>query len=101
MIPPWLFVGFIVATLIGALLHLVLGGGAGRFLFFLVLAWIGFGVGQLAGSIAGWQFLNFGEIAAIPAVLGALLFSLAGYWLSPPESKDSAAQKTKSRQKEK
>ncbi len=100
MIPPWLFVGFITATLIGALLHLLFGGGAGRFLFFLVLAWVGFGAGQVFGSVSGWQLANLGQIYTIPAVLGALLFSLAGYWLSPPPSNANKSQKSKSRSKE-
>jgi len=79
--PAFVF-GFLVATLLGAAFHLWRGGGLGRLLLYLILAWLGFLAGQgLAGHFA-WTFARVGPLHLGAAVAGSLLFLGAGHWLS-------------------
>jgi hypothetical protein len=72
---PTLTFGFVIATLIGAGFHLVLGGDARRLAMFLIAGWIGFALGQLVGDIVGFEivlgFLDVGPLHTAAAVLGA------------------------------
>jgi hypothetical protein len=79
---PAFFLGLILSTLYGALFHLWRGGNAGRLFLYLVLAWVGFWLGQL---IAGYLKLSFdlvGQIHIFFSTLGSLAFLAIGYWLS-------------------
>lgn len=79
---PTIILGFIISTLFGALFHLWRGGGAVRLLFYLLLGWVGFWLGQGFASKLGWTFDKLGPIHIGTASLGSILFLLAGYWLS-------------------
>jgi uncharacterized membrane protein YeaQ/YmgE (transglycosylase-associated protein family) len=79
---PTIILGLILSTLYGALFHLWRGGNAGRLLLYLVLAWIGFWVGQLVGNTLNISFDKLGQLHVILASLGSLIFLALGYWLS-------------------
>jgi len=79
---PALVLGFIISTLFGAIFHFWRGGGPGRLLFYLCLAWAGFGIGQFAASKFGWGYDKLGSIHIVTATLGSVLFLGVGYWLS-------------------
>jgi uncharacterized membrane protein YeaQ/YmgE (transglycosylase-associated protein family) len=79
---PTLLLGFIVSTLYGALFHLWRGGNAGRLLLYLVLAWIGFWLGQFIGNYLKLTFDIYGQLHLVIATLGSLIFLAVGYWLS-------------------
>jgi uncharacterized membrane protein YeaQ/YmgE (transglycosylase-associated protein family) len=79
---PTLFLGLILSTLYGAVFHLWRGGNAGRLLLYLLLAWIGFWLGQLIGNYLHVSFDTLGQLHLITATLGSLLFLAIGYWLS-------------------
>lgn len=77
---PILTFSFIIATLIGAAFHLLVGGDIRRFALFLLSAWSGFGVGHLAGVVFDLNLLNIGSLHLLPAVMGAglaLVFTFA------------------------
>ena len=59
---PTLILGLILSTLYGALFHLWRGGNAGRLLLYLVLAWVGFWLGQLLGNILHLSFDTLGQL---------------------------------------
>ena len=40
---------------------------------FLVAGWIGFGLGQLAGTLIGWNAVMVGEVHLIEATAGSLM----------------------------
>jgi hypothetical protein len=65
----------VIATLIGAGFHLLLGGDARRLAMFLIAGWVGFALGQLVGDIVGLEivfgFLDVGPLHMVTAVLGA------------------------------
>lgn len=81
---PTLLLGAILATLYGALYHLVRNGGFRRLLLFIVLAWIGFITGQVAGAALNFTWFEIGALLTGSASLGSLVFLVVGDWLLKP-----------------
>jgi hypothetical protein len=79
---PALILGFLLASLYGAIFHLFLGGGLGRMLLFLLLGWMGFLAGQILASYLGWTFDQVGALHLGTASVSSFLFIVVGYWLS-------------------
>jgi len=79
---PAFLLGFLISTLIGAAFHLLLGGGAGRLLLYLLLSWSGFWAGHSVANITSLRFVVIGPLNMGLAVVGSLLFLGVGYWLS-------------------
>lgn len=79
---PTIVLGLILSTLYGALFHLWRGGNAGRLLLYLILAWIGFWVGQLLGNYFNISMDKLGQLHIVIASLGSIIFLAIGYWLS-------------------
>jgi hypothetical protein len=61
-----------LATLYGALTHLILGGDGRRLLICILTAWVGFALGQAVGQVAVITFLAIGRINLLTGSLGAL-----------------------------
>ena len=80
-LPAFLF-GMLIATLIGAAFHLILGGNFGRLILYIFLSWLGFWGGHLLGDRIGWTFFSIGPLRMGTAVLASLLVLGVGYWLS-------------------
>lgn len=87
MTAPILLFAFMIASLFGALYHLVRNGGPGRLFLYLALGWAGFAAGHLVGVWQGWFFLPIGALNFGPASIGSLLFLGAGDWLGHMASK--------------
>jgi hypothetical protein len=79
---PAVLFGFLVSTLMGAAFHLWKGGGLGRLLLYLLLAWGGFWVGHLLGEMWEWSFGSVGPLHFGPAFILGVLTIGVGYWLS-------------------
>ena len=79
---PALLLCFVLATLYGAGFHLWRGGGAGRLLLYLLLAWFGFALGQYLGMHFNITFDRLGFVHIVLATLGSFIFLGLGYWLS-------------------
>jgi uncharacterized membrane protein YjjP (DUF1212 family) len=76
--PGPLFVfAFVVATLIGAGFHLIFGGNARRLAVFLLAAWLGFALGQIAGQSFGIELFPVGSLYMVTAVSGSILVLIA------------------------
>lgn len=69
--PTFVF-SFIVATLLGAIYHLIVGGDARRLALFLLVGWVGFAVGHIAGSVLDIRIFDIGRLHIVPSVIGAL-----------------------------
>lgn len=83
MIPgPTPVLGFILATLCGAVFHLIVGGDARRLALFLLAAWVGFALGHMVGGLLGINVLNVGSLRVVPAVAGAFVALSAAYVLT-------------------
>jgi hypothetical protein len=79
---PALLLGFLVATLLGAVFHLILGGGVGRLALYILFSLIGFWSGHLTNWLFGWKFILLGPLNLGVAIAGSILALLLGYWLS-------------------
>ena len=86
---PALVLGFLLSTLYGAVFHLWKGGGAGRLMLDLVLAWAGFSAGQYAGDLLGLDVGRIGPLQVAAASAMTAVFLLVGHFLSlEPKKKD-------------
>jgi hypothetical protein len=70
---PAILLSAILSTAYGAVFHVWRGGSLRRLGLFLVAAWVGFGLGQLAGMLIGWDAGQVGEVHLIEATLGSLI----------------------------
>ncbi len=74
MIPgPTFTFAFIVATLLGAGFHLIVGGDARRLTLFLLSGWLGFALGQMVGNSMDIRLWLIGELRMLPGIVGAIL----------------------------
>ena len=79
---PALLFGFVIASLYGALFHLVRGGGPARLFLFMVLSWLGFALGHIIGNWRGWILFPVGPLNFGAATIGSILllaFSLVNF----------------------
>ena len=72
MLSPTLTFAFILATLYGAVFHLILGGDARRLALLLLSSWLGFAFGQLVGVTFMIDFFDIGALRVVPATLGSI-----------------------------
>jgi len=79
---PSLVFALLIASLYGALYHLIRGGGLGRLLLFLIFGWTGFAAGHFLGIWRGWLLLPIGELNFGLSTLGSLFFLVVGDWVS-------------------
>lgn len=79
---PAFVLGSVIAALMGAVTHLILGGGFGRLLILVLTALAAFWFGHMLGNILEIRFLEIGAINLGPAILISAL-GLSGIgWLS-------------------
>lgn len=79
---PAILLGFVGATLLGALYHLWRGGGPVRIIFYLLMAWFGFAAGTYVAHLRGWVLWVIGQVDVGFGALGALLMLALGDWLT-------------------
>lgn len=73
--------GGLIATLYGALFHLVRGGGLGRLLVYIILSWIGFWAGQFLAEQQNWDLFNVGNLHIGAATISSLVVMFLGHWV--------------------
>jgi hypothetical protein len=79
---PTIVFGVLLSSLYGALYHLIRGGSLRRMLFFFVLAWAGFWLGDLLGWYMGWGFASAGILNAGMGTVLSLAFLVIGDFVS-------------------
>lgn len=79
---PTATLGFILATLFGAMFHLIVGGDARRLALFLLSGWVGFGLGHVLGVVFEINILNIGTLRIVSASFGAIVALVAAYFLT-------------------
>jgi hypothetical protein len=84
---PALLFAFLLATAYGAAFHLWRGGGAGRLMLALFLAWSGFAAGQVVADSLGLSFVRVGAVQVGAGTVVSLAFLFLGYWLSQAPEK--------------
>jgi hypothetical protein len=88
---PNLTFAFILATLYGAVFHLIFGGSARRLAIFLLSSWIGFGLGQVVGVMFQLDIFNVGALRVVSASLGAGIALIAAFLLTSNRTRKRAA----------
>ena len=88
--------GIVTPIFLGAVFHLWRGGATWRLALYIILAFIGFWVGHLAGTNLGSEFLKVGSLQMGIGILGAILFLAVGYWLSNKQPEPEASRPKKS-----
>jgi hypothetical protein len=84
LLAPSLLLSILVSVGLASLFHLWRGRTMADLVLFLLAAAIGFGVGQLAGTVVRIPLAQVGEIHVIEASIGALLaLALANMVTSP------------------
>ncbi|MEX2161666.1 MAG: hypothetical protein WD751_07085 [Anaerolineales bacterium] len=78
---PSFVLGATVATLLGAAFHVWRGGGLGRLVLYLALAWLGFWVGHWIGARLGLPLFQVGPLFLGPGVLLSLGALFLGHWV--------------------
>ncbi|MBO9310111.1 MAG: hypothetical protein J7551_10050 [Chloroflexi bacterium] len=84
--PPVVF-GFLLATLYGALFHLIFGGSTRRLALYLLAGWLGFAIGQIFGTVFEVNALAIGVLNTFTATLGAWAALFITRFLSGRETK--------------
>ena len=77
MTGPTFVFAFVVATLMGALFHFIVGGKARRLALFLLAGWIGFALGHVAGQTLNIAVYPVGGLHPVSAGIGALFTLIA------------------------
>jgi hypothetical protein len=88
---PTTTLGFILATLFGAIFHLIMGGDARRLALFLLAAWLGFGLGHVLGTILGINIFNIGTLRVVTAAFGALVALFVAHFLTSKRTSNRTA----------
>ncbi|NWF68594.1 MAG: hypothetical protein HXY40_05875 [Chloroflexi bacterium] len=88
---PMLTLGFILATLYGALFHLFFGGDARRLALYLLAGWVGFGLGHVLGETFEINILNIGPLRVVAASIGALVALLVANVLTANRARRPSA----------
>lgn len=98
---PALLIGFFISTIYGLAFHLLTGGGLGRLVLSVLLAWLGFWAGHFIANSLGLEFASLGTLRLGAATAGSLLFLALGYWLSQvrPETPETTRTPPTSRRK--
>jgi len=87
MLTPSLYFGFLIATALGLVFHLLRGGPLSRLLLYLATAWISFLTGHVLAEWIEWRALRMGSINMLSAVLATLLGLLTASILAGREDR--------------
>jgi len=79
---PSLVFGSIIAFILGALFHLIVGGGLIRIIISLLSSVIGFWVGHYIGYQINLDLFTLGFLHIGTGIVGAIIFLVLGYWLT-------------------
>jgi hypothetical protein len=68
-----ILLAFVIASLLGALYHLIRGGSLRRLGLFILASNLSFFLGHVLSEILHWQLLRLGSINLFPAMLATIL----------------------------
>jgi len=85
---PSIIFALLIASLYGALYHLVRDGGLGRLFLYLLFSYAGFALGHLVGIWQGWLLFPVGQLNLGLSTLGSFLLLVVGEWISSVKRDD-------------
>ena len=85
---PAAFFGWLLATVMGLVYHLVRGGSLGRLLLYLLTAWVTFFLGHFVSQWTGWHAGRVGPLNLAPALAAAIIGLISADFLAGPPPSD-------------
>ena len=92
MFGPTAIFGFILATMFGAVFHIIVGGDARRLALFLLAGWVGFGLGHLLGVMFSITIFNIGTLHIATAVMGTIMALVSAHLLTTNNNRNRSTQ---------
>lgn len=83
---PSIFFGWLLASILGLVFHLVRGGRLARLFLYLLTAWIAFFAGHIVGEWLDWHLARIGPLNIFSAVMATIVGLFAASILAGPES---------------
>jgi hypothetical protein len=84
LIPPSLILAIVIASIYAVLFNLWRDGGPRDLLFHLAAAWVGFGLGQIAGWLVSLNWLMIGALHVLEGTLLCWALLFLANWLRLP-----------------
>ena len=78
---PSLVFGGLIATLYGAIFHLIRGGGLGRLFVYILISWAGFWAGHFIAQRFNIGFVSVGTLNLGIATITSFVLMIIGYWI--------------------
>jgi hypothetical protein len=82
---PAILFGIVLSTTYGTAFHVWKAGSLKKLFLYVILSWLGFLIGHIAGGLLHWNFAAVGPINTGMATLGSAVFLVLGEWLSRVE----------------
>jgi len=79
---PTIIFGIFLSTFLGAAYHFFRGGSAKKIIYYLILSWVGFWLGDALAYASGWEFMVVGLLNAGIGSIFSLLLMFIGELLS-------------------
>lgn len=70
---PTVYLGFLIASVLGFAFHALRGGTLGRLVLYLVTAWVAFFLGHALATAMGWDAGRLGGLNLLPAIVATLI----------------------------
>ena len=84
-IPPTVVLAIVIASIYATLFNLWRNGSPRDLLFYLCAAWVGFGLGQVAGLLLGVNWGMIGSLHPIEGTIFCWLLLFVMNWLRMPK----------------
>jgi len=81
---PPIILSLVIASAYAALFNLWRNGSPRDLFFYLIAAWVGFGIGQIAGWLLGLHWGMIGSVYLIEGTILCWLFLFLMNWLRMP-----------------
>ena len=81
---PSVYLGFLIASVLGFGFHALRGGTLSRLVLYLVTAWIAFFLGHALASWMGWETGRLGTLNLLAGVIATLIGLVAAALLAGP-----------------
>jgi uncharacterized membrane protein YccC len=84
---PTVYLGFLIASVIGFAFHALRGGTLGRLVLYIVTAWVAFFLGHALASLMGWDAGRLGGLNLLPAIVATVIGLLVASLLAGPSNR--------------
>lgn len=91
---PTVYLGFLIASLIGLAFHAIRGGSLARLVLYVVTAWVAFFIGHGLAQALGWQAGRLGGLNLLPAIVATVIGLLVASLLAGPRDRKAPPRAT-------